>query len=390
MSKKLNILCLGGFNYPLGMAGTQRVQFFIDRFIEKGSNIEVMTIGNLDDAKSGNKSNGIKDGIKYYNFGASLPKSYISYLAYPFLILMAFVRIFLFKNKDSKNILYVYNSVSIDVFSILLFARLIGFKVLVDIVEDYRIIKENQSALLNFKQNSINFFEERIHFFCDHVIVISNYLEELFTKKIRTKVPVDLIPISINFKVKTNAKENFNSPVRITYAGSFGNKDGLQYLISAFQDFSKLNPNSELILAGAGNNPEKIIKDTGNEKIKYAGCFFGEEYQTFLSDADVLCMTRLNTQYANAGFPFKVGEYLATGNPVIVTNVSDVSFYLEDNVDAKIVEPENSDALLKALISITGNFQKAKVMGQNGREKFLKYFNYTGNGDKLLNIMQNL
>lgn len=390
MSKKLNILCLGGFNYPLGMAGTQRVQFFIDRFIEKGANVEVMTFGNLDDAKSGNKASGVKDGIKYYNFGASLPKSFISYLAYPFLILMAFIRIFLFKDNASKNILYVYNSVSIDIFSILLFARLAGFKIIVDIVEDYRIIKENQSSFLVFKQNSINFFEERIHLFCHHVVVISNYLEELFTKKLKTKVPVDLIPVSINFKANTNTKENFNSPVRITYAGSFANKDGLQYLIEAFQDYSKLYSDSELILAGIGNNPEKIIKDSGNERIKYAGCFYGEEYQTFLSDADVLCMTRLNTKYANAGFPFKVGEYLATGNPVIVTDVSDVSFYLKDNVDAKIVEPENSEALLKALISITDNFQKAKEMGQNGREKFLKYFNYTGNGDKLLNIMQSL
>jgi glycosyltransferase involved in cell wall biosynthesis len=51
-------------------------------------------------------------------------------------------------------------------------------------------------------------------------------------------------------------------------------------------------------------------------------------------------MTRVGSGYANAGFPFKLGEFLATGNPVITTNVSDVSVYLENYKDCIIVTPE--------------------------------------------------
>ena len=389
-SKNLNIVCIGGFNYPLGMAGTQRAQFFMDRFVERKIPVKVLTIGNFGDTKEGNPGHGKKDDIEYFNLGASLPKSVFSYLAFPFIILIAFFKIISFKRKELKNVLYVYNSVSLDVFSILIFARLIGYKVVVDVVEDYRIIKENQSLPLVLKQKSVNFFETKIHLFCDSMIVISKYLENLFVKKLKVKVSVELIPISMNLKVKITEKENFHSPIRITYAGSFANKDGLQFLISAFKSFSKLYPDSELLLAGSGNNPEKIIQESENNKIRYIGCLYGKEYQSFLTSADILCMTRLNTKYANAGFPFKVGEYLTTGNPVIVTDVSDVSAYLENETDAKIVEPENADALLKALIFYSTDFEKAKKIGENGRLKALKYFNYKTNGDKLINIMERL
>ncbi len=65
-------------------------------------------------------------------------------------------------------------------------------------------------------------------------------------------------------------------------------------------------------------------------------------------NSDVLCMCRKESGFANAGFPFKLGEYLATGNPVICTKVSDVEYYL-DNEDVYLIDPGCPDQISASL-----------------------------------------
>ncbi|MBX7045896.1 MAG: glycosyltransferase [Ignavibacteria bacterium] len=384
----MNVIFLGGFHYPHGMAATKRIQLFINRLNEKSIPVKVITIGNYGDKKMSNPAYGKRLGIEFYNLGAALPKSLLSYFFLPFLILVSFLKLISFKNRDSKNILYVYDSISIDIFSIVLFAKILGYKVITDIVEDYRTITGKLSFQLKLKYKSIIFFEKRIHLFCDAIVVLSLYLKELFEKKLCAKTPVFLIPVSSSIDYPDTDKKTFNSPLRICYSGSFAEKDGIKFLIDAFNKFSLDFPDSELLFSGAGNNPEEIVSHSGSKKVKYAGYLSENEYSDFLINADVLCMTRLNSKFANAGFPFKLGEYLATGNPVIVTDVSDVKNYLNNNVDAKIVEPENADAICNALQSIVQDFDKAKVMGRSGQEKSMKFFSYKTNGDSLIKIMQ--
>lgn len=372
------------------MAGTKRVQFFIDRFNEKKIPVSVITIGNFGDSKSGNNSKGVSGTTKFFNYGASLPASLISYFFLPLLILLAGIKILVIRKSGLKNILYVYNSISVDSFLVVLFARGLGYKVVADIVEDYRVINENISFPLRIKYKLINFFEGRIHLFCDRVVVLSSYLKDFFVKQLNVKIPVELIPVSSNLKAESKSKEKFHSPLKISYTGSFAKKDGLQFLINAFNEFSKKFTDSQLLLTGIGNNPQKLVEDSKNSKIKYIGYLSDEEYYNFLLDADILCMTRLNTKFANAGFPFKLGEYLATGNPVVVTDVSDISDYLENNIDAKIVPPENSHALCAALTEYAEDFKAASKIGERGKEKALKFFNYQINGDKLIDLMKKI
>ena len=51
-------------------------------------------------------------------------------------------------------------------------------------------------------------------------------------------------------------------------------------------------------------------------------------------------MARPDSRQARGGFPTKLGEYLATGKPVCVTKVGEITVYLEDNVSAFLAEPE--------------------------------------------------
>jgi glycosyltransferase involved in cell wall biosynthesis len=94
-----------------------------------------------------------------------------------------------------------------------------------------------------------------------------------------------------------------------------------------------------------------------------------------LSTAHVLCMTRVNTPYANGGFPYKVGDYVAMGRPVLATDVSDIRKYLIDRESAMIVESGSRQKMAEALDYLLRHPEEADRIGAKGRAVGEKYFN---------------
>ena len=101
-------------------------------------------------------------------------------------------------------------------------------------------------------------------------------------------------------------------------------------------------------------------------------------------------MTRIDTPFSNAGFPFKLGEYLATGNSVIATDVSDIGFYLEDKKDFVMAEPSNVASLVNALEYLINHPEKRSTIGIHGYHKCKKYFNPKINSQVLLDFLNKL
>ncbi|HEY5535881.1 MAG TPA: glycosyltransferase, partial [Ignavibacteria bacterium] len=89
---------------------------------------------------------------------------------------------------------------------------------------------------------------------------------------------------------------------------------------------------------------------------------------------------------ANAGFPFKLGEYLATGNPVISTKASDVENYLTKD-DAYLIEFNSPQQICGALTEIVNNTEVARKIGLNGMKKYQKFFSPEINGKLLYNLL---
>ena len=84
-------------------------------------------------------------------------------------------------------------------------------------------------------------------------------------------------------------------------------------------------------------------------------------------NANVLALARPDSHQAQGGFPTKLGEYLATGKPVCVTSVGEISDYLKDNISAFIAEPGNVDSFIDALNRVLCNAKHAEYVGLNGK-----------------------
>jgi len=374
----LNIIFIGE-SYLGGMAGSKRIQNIINSLLKS----EAVTIFNLIIVNPNDKNKTEQTGLKN-----SVPYQKIVYnIANPFSLIRHYIKGFRFiskaKNKNAQNIIYCYNAPTVLNIPFLIYSRLIKMKVVVDIVEDYDLL---DTINLNLGKKVKLFFnrllERKIHLYSNGIFAISNSLKEKFLEITKGEIPLMYLPITVNFDpFKEVRNQENNNIIKIFYGGSFGEKDGLIYLLKAFEIITECHSNIELILTGkpAKNGMNSILDVINNSNIKskihYLGYLEDNQYYETLQNCDIFCMTRINSRYANAGFPFKLGEMLATGKPVLATKVGNVSNFLENGKNAILVEPDSVDEIVIGLKLIIENPEWAKNIGLNGKDVAFDFFN---------------
>jgi glycosyltransferase involved in cell wall biosynthesis len=167
----------------------------------------------------------------------------------------------------------------------------------------------------------------------------------------------------------------------LAYCGSTSFiKDGVDILIKSFSIISKKYPDLRLKIAAFmqadGDNMIELIKELQlQDKIEYVGELKRDEIPDFIINAEMLLLPRPDSKQAMGGFPTKLGEYLASGNPVCATKVGEIPDYLVDNESAFLAQPGDIQSFVYAMERALANFTIAKSVGENGRKVAEKYFN---------------
>ena len=107
-------------------------------------------------------------------------------------------------------------------------------------------------------------------------------------------------------------------------------------------------------------------------------------------EAKILVLPRPDSLQAQHGFPTKLGEYLATGNPTLVTSVGEIPDYLTDNLDCYIAAPGNVESLKNKLLEIIEDYPKAKKVGLRGRKIAEIHFNNMNQTKKIIRTIEKL
>lgn len=396
-SDRINMIFMAYFHYPHGMAATKNVQNYIEYLSQSGDfNVKVLVLRQSRVRLADDELCGEYKGVPYVTIGSNIrpgigalvkvPKYYLDGMAY------------LKKNytKGQKNILYVYGYPSTDNIPMIIFARILGYKIVFYLVEDIAFQKSSPDFLARLKNLSARFFARMLWMFADVVFVVSNHLLEKITRAAKGRFQVALDPITVDFRNFDLLQRHDHDSLRVFYGGTFDEKDGVTYLIEAFEEVCKRHDNVELILTGKGDKErmevilDMIAASDFRARILYKGFLPDEDYYKELFDSDILCMTRTSSAFANAGFPFKLGEYLATGRPVIASDVSDVILYLEDKNSAVIIEPDSVEAIAEAIEYLMADRENAERIGARGREVAMKNFKVEVAGEKFCKRLKEL
>ncbi len=366
--KGIHIMIMGVSCFD-GMAGSTRVRNLFAPLISKNllqaGNLIYSTDNKVPIGKEGRLNN---INFRIIGFRLSNPFSIFSFWGKGMS--------FLGKSKlaGAKNIIYNYNYPDLKNIVFLIYGRMIGYSIVFDIIEDNRF--EAHVSFINkvrIKTSLVLFKLSK--YFTKAYVAISDHLYNRAVENTNGKIPVYLVPITVNLDYfNVHSKPVNENDLKIFYGGSFAPKDGLEYLLDAFEEVSKKNSHIKLILTGLGNPADvdkiktKIAASAAKERILFKGFLSTEEYYATLNSCDIFCMTRVNSKFANAGFPFKLGEFLASGKGVIATKVGDVTKYLHHEENALLINPDSVQEIVHALSVFINDPGKINTLGAAARK----------------------
>ncbi len=143
-------------------------------------------------------------------------------------------------------------------------------------------------------------------------------------------------------------------------------KNGISDLIDAL----KILPKAHLLLVGDGNLRAKLEEQSMpiRERIHFLGTKQQSELKEFAAAADVFCRPALSE---GQGIAFLEAECL--GLPIVATIVGGIPEIIEHDVHGLLVEPQQIDQLVKALISLASDAPRRAKMATAGMDNVGQY-----------------
>ena len=227
------------------------------------------------------------------------------------------------------------------------------------------------------------------------LFVISTALKNYF---IGIGVPAKKITI-VNMTVDPtrfeDVQKDSNAEKYIAYCGTASNnKDGVDRLIKAFGIVAQKYKDLKLYIIGRIPTPDdesgnlQLVKSLGiKDQIVFTGVVPAEQMPQLLTNATVLALARPDSLQAQNGFPTKLGEYLLTGNPVVVTKVGDIPLFLKDGESALFAEPDNVEEFADKLCWALEHPVEGNKIGLNGRNVAMENFDASIETKKIINII---
>lgn len=230
-----------------------------------------------------------------------------------------------------------------------------------------------------------------------HLFVISSSLQNYYIQNCINPENIKIVNMTVDPERFDTVKKKEGVEPYIAYCGSLYNqKDGIDILIKAFSILVEKYPHIKLYIIGKtptsheadeNENMALIKKLHLEDKVVMTGEIAATEMPQMLKNAEALTLARPNNQQTQNGFPTKLGEYLLTKNPVVVTKVSDIPMFLKDGVSAYLAEPDDVQDFADKLLALFDDYEHAKRVGKEGYAVAMISFNSNVEAKKIINAI---
>lgn len=124
------------------------------------------------------------------------------------------------------------------------------------------------------------------------------------------------------------------------------------------------------------------------DSVVFTGIISAADMPQMLKNATVLALDRPDSLQAQCGFPTKLGEYLLTENPVVVTKVGDIPRFLKDGESALLAEERNHQDFSSKLIWALEHPVESAEIGKAGAQVAMREFNYLNETKKIIKAIR--
>ncbi len=167
------------------------------------------------------------------------------------------------------------------------------------------------------------------------------------------------------------ARDRADGKCRLVFVGRIAPVKGLRILIDAITRLTDELPELELVLVGDGPDRaliEDAARPLGN-RVRFTGYLSQDEVAQALGEADIAILP----SFAE-GVPVFLMEALASGKPVIATQVAGVGELVEEGDSGLLVPPGDLDGLVDAIRTLARDPERRAAMGAHGRARVAAEF----------------
>ncbi|WP_162198013.1 glycosyltransferase family 4 protein [Methanosarcina mazei] len=171
----------------------------------------------------------------------------------------------------------------------------------------------------------------------------------------------------------------------VGFVGSFAPWHGLENLVNSAPLVLSEYPDMKYVLIGNGGLKEKIHKMINDLGLKDNFIFVDrvphEEVPKYINIFDVCTILKDKNI---PGSPLKLAEYMACGKPIIATNSEDFEVLKEINAGI-LVDPENSEEVCRAIVTLLKDDSLRYNMGIKARKYVVKNRSWKSTAQEVYN-----
>lgn len=395
MKNQKHVIFLGEARFPYGLASVQRMTLMARALLHE--NIKATIICRKGSWNKGEhpdfKYEGVYEGINYIYTSKEVhkPSGFINrnlqkfrgvYGEYQYLKKL--------KQEGEISMAILSNRKLIHVFRYLFFGSLFKFPIAINLVEMASSMQHKRSFSRKVNDYVLDKWVVKLY---DGALPISDKLMSFYGDACPTKPNLKL-PIVCDFDKFNIARET--SEPYFLYCGSISYREVIDFILEAYKRIAQ-DENVKLYMIVSGESKKEVARfqqemnnmfETNPIQL-FSNIPYSDLVKLYVNAKALLIPLRPTIQDTSR-FPHKIGEYLASGNPVITTNIGEIPNYFEDEITALMADTYDIDAFAQKMKFVVDNPENSIEIGLNGQKLGLREFDYRTHGSRLNKFIEGL
>lgn len=391
------------FGFPFGMAATQRTARIAELLTGAGCVTEVLIARSTEPASCVRNTNtqGIYEGLAYRYPGGKVQVSASRLVRFVDVVASLWETAKYIRDKKPAAII-IYSRYTPYLRLFIFFLRRPQVPLIFEVCEwPLTQVAASMNTGYFSALNAVD-YGKVIRKYASGAISISSYITNQLSSVGLPRDTVFELPILMTEATPIDVSQDSRSTGPIVFCGSLTYWDEVCVLVDAIvilkQENIKVTVHfyfgSSYNGAAQAKFDNYVLMQGVERSVQVFGFVEYNALQAALSSAQSLVCLLREADVSRARFPNKLAEYLATGNPVIATNIGEVGRYLVDGVSGFLVIPDSSESVALAIERVLESPKLARQVGCDGKELAEKSFSvgaYTAGFSNYLrdNIIKN-
>ena len=177
----------------------------------------------------------------------------------------------------------------------------------------------------------------------------------------------------------------------VSYIGTMGMAHGLETILEAAACLRDTNPEIVFLILGEGAEKQRIVtmaRERGLNNLRFVDQQPRESIPAYIGASDVCLVLLKKTDLFKTVIPTKMLEFMSCARPVILGVDGQARAILEEANGGVVIEPENSEALVNAILYLAANRDTARELGQNGRRHIVRTLSRHQTAEEYIRVLE--